>query len=797
MKVPLRWLQEFIDLPTTDPVELSDILAMLGHEVEGYEKLEPDWTNVVVGQVVEIKPHPDADKVRVCQVDTGSGPDQVICGAWNFSEGAHVAVALPGAVLPGGMEIGTRVIRGVSSNGMITSEREMGLGEDHAGIMVLEGDPPMGTDFKELVELPDVVFDLTITPNRPDAMSLLGIARDLGAHFRVPHHVPDRPLTTVPGSLEVSVTIEDQVGCRRFTAREIRGVTLGHSPLWVRHRLAKAGMRSISNVVDVTNYVMLELGHPLHAFDAGTIVGGNLTVKRATEGETLKTLDGEIRKLTPEDLIIYDNEGPTSMSGTMGGERSEVSEKSIDILLEAAAWDPPTIMYMSRRHGLRSEASTRFERGVDPDLSDRANRRAAAMMSELAGGAVLDQAVDVIPNPITPVTVELELSEVRRLLGDGFSSSVVSHILTDLGMKVEGEDPLQVTVPTFRPDVTRSADLVEEVARIHGYDKFDSTLPTGQAGGLTSAQRRLRTLHNALAGLGIHQAVTLPFVGADQLARFGWAEGSQLLHVVNPLREEERTLRPSMLPGLLEATRFNLSHGEASVALFETAVVFVAAPWNGVDGRLPEQHDRLAWVLTGAVGPTEVGGAPHVADASVSLALARHVLALLGHTDCSFDQVEDVIGYHPGRTAKVSIGDTPIGHVGELSPRAGRELDLPGRVAIGEMDLVSLLAGHGLAQAVSPSVFPHVDFDLSFQVPDDLPAKSLVDVTSAAGSGLVESAHVFDRFAGAGVDDGHRALAIRFRLRAPDRTLGGDEVAAIRMAMIEAAANAGGRLRGA
>jgi phenylalanyl-tRNA synthetase beta chain len=349
MKLPLRWLQEYIDLPVTDPAELALVIDMLGHEVEGYEVLEPGWSEVVVGRVEQVEAHPDADKVRVCQVDVGSGPEQIICGAWNFGEGALVAVARPGAVLPGGFEIGRRTIRGVDSNGMICSEKELGLGEDHTGILVLDGEPVVGTDFTELLELPDVVFDLAITPNRPDAMSLVGLARDLAALYAIEYRVPSRPLHTVPGSESIKVEIGDPVGCRRFTAREIRGVTVGRSPLWVRHRLQKAGIRAISNVVDVTNYVMLELGHPLHAFDADSIVDDRLIVKRAQPGETLVTLDGEERQLGSEDLIIYDGAGPTSMSGTMGGARSEVSEGTVNVLMEAASWDPPTIMYMARR----------------------------------------------------------------------------------------------------------------------------------------------------------------------------------------------------------------------------------------------------------------------------------------------------------------------------------------------------------------------------------------------------------------------------------------------------------------
>ncbi|HEX6146844.1 MAG TPA: phenylalanine--tRNA ligase subunit beta [Acidimicrobiia bacterium] len=793
MKVPLRWLREFIDLPIDDPAELGLVIDMLGHEVEGYEVLGPEWSDVVVGRVEKIEAHPDADKVRVCQVDLGSGPEQIICGAWNFDEGAYVAVARPGAILPGGFEIGRRTIRGVESNGMICSEKELGLGEDHTGILVLDAEPVVGSDFTELIELPDVIFDLAITPNRPDAMSLVGLARDLAAHYRIEYRVPPRPLQSVPGATAIKVEIGDPVGCRRFTAREIRGVRVESSPLWVRHRLRKAGIRAISNVVDVTNYVMLELGHPLHAFDADSIVDDRLVVKRATAGERLITLDDEDRELGAEDLIIYDGAGPTSMSGTMGGARSEVSSETVNVLMEAASWDPPTIMYMSRRHGLRSEASTRFERGVDPNLTDAANARAAAMVVELAGGEVAEGMVDEVGTLIEPVTVDLTPVDVERLLGPGFGNDEVGGILTRLGMEVEGS--WSVTVPTFRPDVTRPADLVEEIARIHGYEKFAATVPPGSAGGLTPELRRLRVLHRALTGAGLSQAVTLPFVNLDELDVMIPPGATPLLRVVNPLREEEATLRPSLLPGLLASVRFNLSHGAESVGLFETARVFRAEP-GSADPRLPEQIDHLAWALVGPVGPSILGGEPHLSDATVSLALARLVLARLGHDDAEIGPAE-APGLHPGRSAAISLGGVPIGHVGELSPRAGRALGLTTRVAIGELELAPLLAPVDLVQARSPSVFPHVDFDLSFLIALDLAVGDLMRATVEAGAGLVESARVFDLFTGPGVGEGQQAVAITYRLRSDDHTLSNEEVQPVRRAMITAAERLGARLRGA
>ncbi|MEE8375692.1 MAG: phenylalanine--tRNA ligase subunit beta [Acidimicrobiia bacterium] len=795
MKVPLVWLQEFIDLPTTDVEELSYAFDMLGLTVEGVEELRADWSEVVVGKVLEIAPHPDADKIRVCQVDTGSGPTQIICGAWNFEAEAMVTVAAPGATLPGAFEIGRRTIRGVESNGMICSERELGLGDDHAGILVLDGDPEIGTPFADIIELPDLVFDLEITPNRPDAMSMLGVARDLAAHFDVEHRMPEIQMSTVDGSTEITVQVDDPVGCRRFTAREITGVTVGQSPFNIRHRLHKIGVRSISNVVDTTNYVMFELGHPLHAFDADSIAGARLVVRRASVGEMLVTLDDEERALSPEDLIIYDDDGPTSMSGTMGGARSEVSGTTKRVLMEAASWDPPTIMYMSRRHDLRSEASTRFERGVDPNLADIANQRASAMVAALTGGEILDGAVDVVGTPAAPAVVELRLSEVERLLGSGFTVDSVSAILSRLGMGVEGSDPMIVTVPTYRPDVTRAADLIEEVARIHGFDNFEATLPSGPSGGLTPEQHRQRTLQMALTGAGLHQAVNLPFVSVDDVAHFGSGPAeSELLTVKNPLREEESKLRPTMLPGLLDAIRYNIGHGARSVGLFEIGKVFSSDP-DEEDPRLPAQPDRVAWAVVGDVGTQTLDGSFVKANGAASLALWRRVAKSLGLNEVEI-RTSSAPGFHPGRTAEILIAGVPVGYVGEISPRVGRAFEITDRVAVAELDLTPLLTPVSPVQAKMPSVFPFIEFDLSFLVDSSQNVSELLAVMRSAGGDLIETERVFDEFVSPDLGD-KKAVAVRYRLRASDRTLTNDDAGPIRAAMIDAAQKTGAVLRGA
>ena len=795
MKVPLRWLSEFVDLPTEDVDELTYAFDMLGLTVEGIDVREADWTQVYVGRVVEIQPHPDADKVRVCQVDIGDGPTQIICGAWNFEADALVPVATPGAVLPGGFEIGSRAIRGVDSHGMICSERELGLGDDHAGILVLDGNPELGVPFADVVELPDVVFDLDVTTNRPDAMSILGVARDVAAWFEIPYKRPAPQMDTVDGETPVTVAIEDPKGCRRFTAREISGVTMGPAPLWMRHRLNKVGVRSISNVVDVTNYVMFELGHPLHAFDADSIVGDRLVVKRATPGETLVTLDDETRHLSQEDLIIYDSEGPTSMSGTMGGARSEVSESTTRVLMEAASWDPPTIMHMSRRHGLRSEASTRFERGVDPNLADIANQRASALVAEVAGGQVLAGAIDEIATSTKPLVLQITSNDVERLLGPGFEEDYIASIFERLDLGVEGRNPITVTVPTFRPDIDRKADLVEEVARVHGFDKFEATLPTGPSGGLTAEQHRFQKLTEVLTGVGVTQAINLPFVSVDDLEALGRPVGDEdLLTVRNPLREEEGKLRPTMLPGLLNAARYNLSHGAGSVALFETGKVFYPQEAE-FDPRLPEQVDRLSWVVVGDVGLRFLGRAQAEADGAVSLALWQSVADTLHLRDVEL-AAEAHPGFHPGRSARVSIAGRDIGYVGELSPRAGRAFEIETRVAIAELDLDPILARVAPVLGRMPSVFPHVDYDLSFLVAESLPVASLVSVTSAAAGDLLEEARVFDEFRGGSLAADEKAIAIRYRLRAQDRTLDADAISAIRESMIQAASTVGAALRG-
>ena len=795
MRVSLNWLREYVDLPTTDPAELARAFDMLGHAVEDIETYEVGWTDVVIGKVSRIEQHPDADNVRVAYVDIGDGTEhQIICGAWNFAEGAIVPVAVPGAVLPGDLEIGSRTIRGVESHGMICSERELGLGEVHQGIMVLADDAPLGEPFESILDLPDTVLDLEITNNRPDVMGMVGVARELAAWFDVPMRYPDVALSTVSGTPALEVKISATDGCNRFVAREIRDVAIGPSPLWLTERLRKAGVRAISNIVDVSNYVMLEMGHPMHAFDADSIVGERLEVRWATDGEPLETLDGMVRTLGTADLVIVDDDGPTSLAAVMGGARSEVTETTRRVIMEAASWDPPTVMYTSRRHDLRSEASARFERGVDPNLAPDANARACKLLVEIGGGSVLEDVIDIVANPVAPIAVNLSLRDVTRLLGDDFTLETSATLLRRLQLAVEVQDDmLIVTVPTNRLDLTRPADLVEEIARLADFDTFEETLPTGPAGGLRIEQRRTRTTRGILRGIGLMQVINLPFVADEELAAFGALERGAPVDVVtvrNPLRDDQAKLRQSLLPGLLRKLRENRNRGAETVALFETGRVFYARPWQE-DPRVPDQPIRLGAAVIGPFGTGRLGIKQPPADAATAFAMVTALETGLG---LKIDRHRaEAAGYHPTRTAALSIDGSVIGHAGELHPDVADVFELDGRVALIEMDLNSLVAEQPSVQIETISTFPHVDFDLSFEVDLGASAGELAATTGRASS-LVENVTVFDDYRDEGA--GLRAVAMRYRLRASDRTLDAAEIAAERTKMIQEAAALGATLRG-
>lgn len=784
MRVSLRWLGEYLEQPTNDPEEVAAALGRLGHEVEGVERLDAPFRGVLVGRVAGRRPHPRADRLQLVQVESGGQTVEVVCGAWNFEVGALVPLARPGARLEGGLQVGEREIRGVRSVGMICSAAELGLGEDAAGILVLPPDLQVGTDLAAALPFPDSVLDVSITANRPDCMSMVGLARELSAYYQVALRVPAPKVEERAPDVEVEVRIEDPVGCPRYVARPVRDLRVADSPTWLQLRLRAAGIRPINNVVDATNYVLLELGQPIHAFDLDRLARRTIVVRRANDDETLRTLDGMDRRLHPADLVIADAERAVAIAGVMGGEETEVGAETSRVLIESAYFHPPTVLLTAKRHGLRTEASARFERGVDPNLAGSAADRVAELLTEVAGGQTAAGGRDEYPQPLGPWQVSLALSEVKRLLGVEISRKEAAGLLERLGFQVGGRDPLTVTVPTFRPDVTGPADLVEEVARLYGYARIPETLPVGRGGGLPSGQRRLRDLRQVLVGAGYFEAQTLSFIGPHDLERLRLPSADprrEAIRVANPLREQEGSLRTTLLPGLLQAVGYNRARRVGEVALFEIGKVFLRG-----EGELPDQPEMLAFVSNRSPADfQEAAGLWEVIVRGMRLAEAR----LRAGAPPPF---------HPGRSAQVWLGGEPIGALGELHPSVLRAFELSGSLAAGEISLERIIEEPGWWQLREPSPFPPVVFDLAFELDEDAAAGDLLGEVRAAGGELLESVEVFDVFTGGPVPVGRKSVAIRLTMRAPDHTLSDEELAPLRKDIAEAVAERfGGRLRGA
>ena len=797
MKLTRSWLKEFVDIPTDDPEELVDVFENLGHEVEEWRLVVPSFEGVVVGEVLEVSPHPNADKVRLTKVNVGDTVLDIICGAWNFEAGAIVPVAVPGAVLGGDFEITRRDIRGVTSNGMICSESELGLGEDAEGIMVLNNDYPqsaemVGEPFERVIGLPDVLYDIAITPNRPDCLSVYGLARDLAARFEVPLRPDDIEVESSGAPTAVSVSIVDSDACPRFSGRQVRGITVGPSPHWLRWRLELAGIRPISNVVDASNYAMVEFGYPTHAFDVDRL-GDTIVVRRACEGEEIVTLDDQERVLTERDIVVTDGTRPVAIGGVMGGAVTEVHDDTTDVFIEAAYWDPASILMTSKRLGLRSEASARFERGADPSFCPSGADRVAQLLSSIAGGKPAPEPVDVNPGNISPWIVTYPLSETERILGIPLDRQETADLLTRLTFSVEGDDPLTVTVPTRRPDVRVPADLVEEIARLHGFDSIPATLPQGPGGGLSHEERRLRLLRNIMVGAGFYQLIGFSFIGNSDLQMLGLDDddpASGAISLVNPLNEEEGVLRTTLLPGLLKAASSAISRNNPSARLFEIGDVFLRG-----DDELPDQPRRLAFLLAG-----ESEGTWSTSSEGFDLYSGTGVWDLLadrlGLDDAEVRQTS-LPPFHPGRAAEILVAGEAIGVVGEIHPTVAEAFGLTGRVVMGEMDVQELVVERTPWQYHPPSVFPAVVFDLAFAVPATIAASAVTDAVRSAAGELLDTIDVFDVFVGDSVGEDLKSIAVKIRLRADDRTLTDEEITPVQKAIADGVVTAtGGELRG-
>ncbi|MGI9665629.1 MAG: phenylalanine--tRNA ligase subunit beta [Acidimicrobiia bacterium] len=797
MKLTLSWLREFVDVPDMSPEDLVEVFESLGHEIEDYRVLSPAFKGVVVGEVLEVSPHPNADKVRLTKVDVGTEELAIICGAWNFEAGAVVPVAVPGAILGEDFEITRREIRGVTSNGMICSEIELGLGEEADGIMVLNTDyasatESIGTPFEHLVGLPDVWFEINVTPNRPDCLSVYGLARDLAAYFELPLAETGISVDGTGEPTQVDVVIDVPEMNPRFTGRQVRGITVGPSPHWMRMRLDQAGMRPISNVVDASNYAMVEFGYPTHAFDVDRL-GHHIGVRMAVEGERIVTLDDQERTLIASDIVVTNGSDSVAIGGVMGGASTEVHAETTDVFVEAAYWDPATVLLTSKRLNLRSEASARFERGADPAFAHLGADRVVQLLEQIAGGTAASTAVDVNPGDRTQWQVVYPLEETRRILGIDLDADTVTALLARLGFGVEGSGPLNVTIPTRRPDVQRPVDLVEEIARLHGFDGIPDSVPQGPGHGLPYREERLRAIREILVGAGFHEFMTFSFIGSDDLDRLGFAEGHAVrsaIGVVNPLNDSEGVMRTTLLPGVLKAAAGNLARRTDAVRLFEVGKVFLEG-----SGKLPEQPERLAFVIAGI--PDEDWLAtqrePDIYDGTGMWHLLAEKLRI---PDSELRQAAHP-PFHPGRCADILVGDVVVGAVGEIHPSVAEAFGLSGRVVAAEFDLGELLIDRGPWQFEPPSIYPPVVFDLSFSVDDGVPANAVLSSIRGAAGPHLESTRVFDVFRGESIGEGKKSLAVAIRLRAPDRTLTDEDAGPIRVHIAQAvAADVGGELRG-
>ncbi|MBW1638280.1 MULTISPECIES: phenylalanine--tRNA ligase subunit beta [Microbacterium] len=823
MRVPLSWLREYVDVAAdATPDDVLAALVRVGFEEEDVHRFEISGP-VVVGQVLSFDEEPQSNgkTIRWCQVDVGEAePRGIVCGAHNFAVGDKVVVTLPGAVLPGPFPIAARKTYGHVSDGMIASARELGLGDEHNGILILSElgvDAPVGTDAIGLLGLDDVAVEINVTPDRGYAFSLRGVAREYahatGAAFRDPAERDFAELQ--PGSGHATVVddrapIRGRVGASEFVTRVVRDVDPSRpTPPWMIARLALAGMRSLGVLIDITNYVMLELGNPIHGYDLDKL-RGDITVRRAQPGEKLTTLDGQERTLHGEDLLITDESGPIGLAGVMGGGTTEMGDTTRNVLIEAATFDPTTIARTARRHKLPSEASKRFERGVDPLIPFVAARRVADLMVELAGGTLTDEGGALFAEVVVE-GIDLPAGFVPGLIGVAYSDDEIVGALETIGAEVSATDTgWQVIPPTWRPDLTDKWTLAEEVARIHGLDRIGSVLPTPPSGrGYTPLQRGRRRVLNALAAGGFVETPSFPFTTQEQNDLHGSADGSRIagVRLANPLDGQAPYLRRSLVPGLLQTAHRNISRGLTDLAIFEAGAVFL--PVDGVtygtdavpplgerpsdetlaalNASIPPQARHLAVLLTGNVSPRQPGRPAEAAGIADGLDAVRLIAVAAGV------EIEVAQGrreaLHPGRTGVLTVRGEEVGYVGELHPQVAADADLPGRAVVLEIDLdrVLSLTGERIV-AASLSTFPAATQDVSLVVPVETPAAHVRAALAEGAGTLLESLRLVDDYRGEGVGEGEKSLTFALRFRADDRTLTAAEATEAKLAGVRVAA---------
>lgn len=782
MKISFNWLRELVELrPGVTADSVAERLTLAGLEVESIERRGRDLGGVVVAEVRGVRPHPTADKLSIVRVSSGGGEEEVVCGAPNVpAPGGRVAWAAPGAVLPGGRKIERKEVRGFSSPGMLCSEVELGIGEGGEGILILPPTSPLGADLAGTIGVLDEVLEVNVTPNRPDALSHAGIAREVAALFGTRWRLPSPDQVAqgpFPQGHPVDVEIRDPQACPRYMARLVSGVKVGPSPLAIRLRLAACGVRAISNVVDATNYVMLETGHPLHAFDLEKLAGG-VIVRRAGRGERMTTLDGVDRPLQESDVVIADGRGAVALAGVMGGASSEVSSATVSVLLETATFDPRAVRRTAKRLGMHSEASHRFERGVDANGIAHASLRAAALIARLGGGALAGDPIDRYPQPPQPRLVTLSLAGLRRLAGFEIPLATAAEKLAAIEIPSEprGTDTLGALVPTFRPDIAVEEDLVEEVMRLVGYDRAPARLPAGGRAPASSPEALADRARDALAAQGLHEVVTWAFVPRGWLkvlvggkANLPLGEG---VAVKNPISADYEVMRTSLLPGLAAAAARNLARGVADVRLFEVGPVVLRAP-DPKDAPLEPTYAaailvgrRADWLKPGE--PLDFFDAKRVID---------ELLGALGVTDPTYASAGENGLFHPGAGAEVLVRREGherhlVGSVGELHPRLARQLGLEARALYLEVALDVVAGERRPVRSVSPPRFPSVTRDVSFWIAQPIPAAAQRGAMAAAGEALLCDLQVLEDFRDPRrAPEGKKGMLWTLTYRADDRTL--------------------------
>ena len=800
MRVPLSWLGDHVDVDVS-PEALADKLTFAGVEIETVERVGEDLAGIVTARVLEVTGHPNADRLVLVRIDAGGDDRSVVCGARNFAPGDVVPWAAPGAKLPGGIEVGRRQVRGEWSDGMLASARELGVFDDHSGILVLPPDTTVGVDLVEAVGLRDAVLDVKSAPNRGDTLSMRGIAREvavlLGTELKPLDLTVPEAGPAADGLAEIEV--EDAEGCPLYVARVVQGLDATRpAPLWMAKRLYLYGMRPLGAVVDVTNYLLLDQGQPLHAFDLDRVPGQRIVVRRAGEGETLRTLDGRDRRLTDADTLITSGEQALALAGIMGGEDSEVRPDTTRVLIESAHFPPAVVRRTMRRLGMSTEGGQRWARGVDPAGAEPVCDQAARLMAQLAGGTVAAGRLRAGPGVGERPAIRLDWARSAARLGAPTDPRFAAGQLRSVGCRTEVPDDRTVVAvpPSWRFDIELWADLEEEVARRWGYDQVPATLPKATGGRLTDEQRLRRQARGLLAGMGLTEAQTYPFLSQAALDQLGLDPDDprrRTLRLANPISEEAPELRTTLLPGLAEVARRNLARGLAGVAVYELGAVFLppegGPEGSGRDRGLPDEPLTLGLLLAGQRQRGRFDDPTAAFDFADVKGVVEGLVAGLGVDGVGY-RAEGPPPYHPGRCAGVFLDQRPVGLLGQLHPRVAADLELPAATFAAELELAPLLAAvPRMRPAATPSPYPELSFDVAFLVPPGVAASDLEAALREAGGELLTRLTLFDAYQGAPLPPGHRNLAYRVALQAADRTLTDADGVAVRDGMATLAAD--------